>query len=61
MADFSDSPRHFSDSPRHEKIALNLEHSVLFINMLTGMGLAVGIDYSLFILSRYREGALARA
>jgi putative drug exporter of the RND superfamily len=29
--------------------------SVFFINMLTGMGLALGIDYSLFILSRYRE------
>src|SRR5215217_2531271 len=24
-------------------------------NMLTGMGLALGIDYSLFVLSRYRE------
>ena len=31
------------------------ELSVFFINMLTGMGLALGIDYSLFILSRYRE------
>jgi RND superfamily putative drug exporter len=31
------------------------EISVFFINMLTGMGLALGIDYSLFILSRYRE------
>jgi len=29
--------------------------SVFVINMLTGMGLALGIDYSLFILSRYRE------
>ena len=25
------------------------------VNMLTGMGLALGIDYALFIVSRYRE------
>ena len=31
------------------------ELSVFVVNMLTGMGLALGIDYSLFILSRYRE------
>ena len=31
------------------------ELSVYFINMLTGMGLALGIDYSLFVISRYRE------
>ncbi len=29
--------------------------SVFTINMLTGMGLALGIDYSLFVLSRFRE------
>jgi RND superfamily putative drug exporter len=29
--------------------------SFFVVNMLTMMGLAVGIDYSLFILSRYRE------
>jgi uncharacterized membrane protein YdfJ with MMPL/SSD domain len=29
--------------------------SVFMINMLTGMGLALGIDYSLFVVSRYRE------
>ena len=29
--------------------------SVFFVNMLTGMGLALGIDYSLFVVSRYRE------
>jgi putative drug exporter of the RND superfamily len=29
--------------------------SVFIINMLTGMGLALGIDYSLFVVSRYRE------
>jgi putative drug exporter of the RND superfamily len=31
------------------------ELSVYFINMLSGMGLALGIDYSLFVISRYRE------
>jgi uncharacterized membrane protein YdfJ with MMPL/SSD domain len=31
------------------------ELSVYFINMLSGMGLALGIDYSLFVVSRYRE------
>jgi uncharacterized membrane protein YdfJ with MMPL/SSD domain len=29
--------------------------SVFVVNMITGMGLALGIDYSLFVLSRYRE------
>jgi RND superfamily putative drug exporter len=29
--------------------------SVFIINMMTGMGLALGIDYSLFIVSRFRE------
>ena len=29
--------------------------SVFATNMLAGMGLALGIDYSLFVLSRYRE------
>ena len=29
--------------------------SVFATNMLSGMGLALGIDYALFILSRYRE------
>src|ERR687883_582001 len=29
--------------------------SIFVINMLTGMGLALGIDYSLFVVSRYRE------
>jgi RND superfamily putative drug exporter len=29
--------------------------SVFVVNMVTGMGLALGIDYSLFVLSRYRE------
>jgi len=35
------------------------ELSIFVVNMLTGMGLALGIDYSLFILSRYREERLA--
>ncbi|MGI8478426.1 MAG: MMPL family transporter, partial [Gaiellaceae bacterium] len=29
--------------------------SIFIVNMLTGMGLALGIDYSLFVFSRYRE------
>jgi uncharacterized membrane protein YdfJ with MMPL/SSD domain len=29
--------------------------SIYAVNMLTGMGLALGIDYSLFVVSRYRE------
>ena len=29
--------------------------SVFIVNMLSGMGLALGIDYSLFVVSRYRE------
>jgi uncharacterized membrane protein YdfJ with MMPL/SSD domain len=29
--------------------------SLFVVNMITGMGMALGIDYSLFVLSRYRE------
>jgi RND superfamily putative drug exporter len=29
--------------------------NLFIINMITGMGLALGIDYALFVLSRYRE------
>jgi uncharacterized membrane protein YdfJ with MMPL/SSD domain len=29
--------------------------SIFIVNMLTGMGLALGIDYALFVVSRYRE------
>jgi RND superfamily putative drug exporter len=36
-------------------IAQAWELSVFVVNMLTGMGLALGIDYSLFVISRYRE------
>ena len=35
--------------------------SVFATNMLTGMGLALGIDYSLFVLSRFREERASRA
>jgi RND superfamily putative drug exporter len=31
------------------------ELSVYVVNMISGMGLALGIDYSLFVVSRYRE------
>jgi len=36
-------------------IAAGFSLSVFVVNMLTGMGLALGIDYSLFVVSRYRE------
>jgi putative drug exporter of the RND superfamily len=36
-------------------LAQQFELSVFVVNMLTGMGLALGIDYSLFVVSRYRE------
>jgi uncharacterized membrane protein YdfJ with MMPL/SSD domain len=39
-------------------LAQAYELSVFTQNMLTGMGLALGIDYSLFTLSRYREERL---
>src|SRR5213079_1190751 len=29
--------------------------SIFIVNMLTGMGLALWVDYSLFVVSRYRE------
>ena len=35
--------------------------SVFIFNMLTGMGLALGIDYSLFVVSRYQRGTCGRA
>jgi uncharacterized membrane protein YdfJ with MMPL/SSD domain len=31
------------------------DFSIFTFNMLSGMGLALGIDYSLFVISRYRE------
>jgi putative drug exporter of the RND superfamily len=36
-------------------LAQVMELSVFVVNMLTGMGLALGIDYALFVVSRYRE------
>jgi putative drug exporter of the RND superfamily len=36
-------------------LAQTFELSVFIVNMLSGMGLALGIDYSLFVISRYRE------
>ena len=36
-------------------LSLEFGFSVFIVNMLTGMGLALGIDYSLFVISRYRE------
>ncbi len=36
-------------------LSLEFSLSVFVVNMLTGMGLALGIDYSLFIVSRFRE------
>jgi putative drug exporter of the RND superfamily len=44
-------------------LSLEFSLSVFIINMLSGMGLALGIDYSLFVVSRYREeraGGFAR-
>jgi uncharacterized membrane protein YdfJ with MMPL/SSD domain len=36
-------------------IAAQWELSLFVVNMLTGMGLALGIDYALFVVSRFRE------
>ena len=36
-------------------VSTQFELSIFIVNMLTGMGLALGIDYSLFVISRYRE------
>ncbi len=36
-------------------LAQPFDLSIFIVNMLTGMGLALGIDYSLFVVSRYRE------
>lgn len=36
-------------------LAQAFQLSTFIVNMLTGMGLALGVDYSLFVVSRYRE------
>jgi uncharacterized membrane protein YdfJ with MMPL/SSD domain len=36
-------------------VSQGFDLSIFIVNMLTGMGLALGIDYSLFVISRYRE------
>jgi uncharacterized membrane protein YdfJ with MMPL/SSD domain len=36
-------------------VAQGWELSIFVVNMLTGMGLALGIDYALFVVSRFRE------
>ena len=36
-------------------VAAQWELSLFVMNMLTGMGLALGIDYALFVVSRFRE------
>ncbi len=36
-------------------VAQAFELSIFVVNMLTGMGLALGIDYALFVVSRFRE------
>ncbi len=36
-------------------LSLEFGLSVFIVNMLFGMGLALGIDYTLFVISRYRE------
>jgi RND superfamily putative drug exporter len=36
-------------------VAQGFELSIFVVNMLTGMGLALGIDYALFVVSRSRE------
>jgi putative drug exporter of the RND superfamily len=42
-------------------VAQGFELSIFVVNMLTGMGLALGIDYSLFVVSRFREERVAGA
>jgi len=36
-------------------LTTEFELSIFVVNMLTGMGLALGIDYALFVVSRFRE------
>jgi RND superfamily putative drug exporter len=41
-------------------LSQQFELSIFIVNMLTGMGLALGIDYSLFVISRYREERMGK-
>jgi uncharacterized membrane protein YdfJ with MMPL/SSD domain len=36
-------------------VGITFDLSIFTVNMLSGMGLALGIDYSLFVVSRFRE------
>lgn len=36
-------------------VGIQYDLSIFTVNMLSGMGLALGIDYSLFVVSRFRE------
>jgi len=36
-------------------VGIQFDLSIFTVNMLSGMGLALGIDYSLFVVSRFRE------
>jgi putative drug exporter of the RND superfamily len=36
-------------------VGIGFDLSIFTVNMLSGMGLALGIDYSLFVVSRFRE------
>jgi putative drug exporter of the RND superfamily len=36
-------------------VGIHFDLSIFTVNMLSGMGLALGIDYSLFVVSRFRE------
>jgi putative drug exporter of the RND superfamily len=40
-------------------LGIAFDLSIFTVNMLTGMGLALGIDYSLFVVSRFREERFA--
>ena len=51
----SRSSRSSSRSRSPPSIGQTFELSFFIVNMISGMGLALGIDYALFVVSRYRE------